>query len=757
MTVQANAIAAPAAKPAATTSDLDPKTRSNVNKAVILIVVGLLLAAGIGVALVFWFVSNERQRDLQGWQIRMGIVADSRKAAVEEWFAQQFATVRELSDNASLQLYMTQLQLMGPAAAAAADAAEAGYLRNLLAATAERAGFKPPAAAAQLNANVAPLGVAGIALADRDGNILVATPAMPPIEGALRDSIRRIPGGTSGVVDMYVGLGGDPTIGFVTPVYSIQGGRGQADAIGMVVAVRIVGNDLFSRLAQPGETEQTAETYLVRSTGPDVEYLSPLKDGSAPLKRRLDRSTPNLADTFVLETSGGFNASRVDYAGVEVLATGRPLTVVPWTLVRKVTSAEALAESQRRQFTLLTTLLLVIIGVTVTIIAVWRHGSSVRAAEAAERHRIAAERFSNIMKFLRVVTDGQPTRVVAVTEDGTFTFANATASEGTGITKDEMMGKTMAQVWGPVRAKFYQEVNRDIIANREEILAAKRRISHIKTFEEQGGRRVVRSFHIPLRSDRDHPPGCLMIVDDITEFVEQRERRDRIMDQLVSTLLEVVGRTDPLTAEQPSRAAAVGEAIANEMGLDDDALRTVRIAAKLMNLGRASVAREVIARPGPLTAAELEQVRSAIRGSAEQVKGIDFDGDIVDVLRQVHERVDGAGPLKRKGDDILLAARIVALADAFSAMISPRAYRAPLSMDAASKAVATDAGARFDRRVVAALLYHLENRGGRTQWEAFASPPVPPSAPPPPAVRGKATIALKPVIQPVVPPPKPAT
>ena len=698
----------------------------------------------------------------------MGIVADSRAAAVEEWVGQQFGAMRELSENASLQLYLTQLQLMRQAGVPLTDdAAEAGYLRNLLVATADRTGFKALTPPGQVNANVAPLPVAGIALTDNDGNILVATPTMPPVQGALRDAVRRIPSGTSGLVDMFTGAGGDPTMGFVTPVFSIQGGRAASDAIGMVIGVRIIGNDLYDRLRQPGEVEQTAETYLMRAQGPNIEYLSPLKDGTAPLKRRLDRTTPDNADAFLLETAGGFSAAKLDYAGTEVLVTGRPLSSVQWTLVRKVTSAEALAESSRRQVTLLSTLLLVIIGVTVTIIAVWRHGSSVRAAEAAERHRIAAERFSNIMKFLRVVTDGQPTRVVAVTEEGTFTFANATASEGTGITKDEMMGKTMAQVWGPVRGKFYVDVNRDIIHNREEILAAKKRISHIKTFEDEQGKRVLRSFHIPLRPDRDHPPGCLMILDDITEFVEQRERRDRIMDQLVSTLLEVVGRGDPFTAEHPSRSATVATAIANEMGEDDDSIRIVRIVAKLMNLGRASVARTILERKGPLTAQELEQVRAAIRGSATQVEGVDFDGDVVAVLRQVQERWDGKGPMGKAGGDIHIAARVVAVADAFAAMISPRGHRAALSIDEASKLIAAEAGTRFDRKVVAALLYHIENRGGREQWLAYAQPPghLPPAAPPaPPApkapVPAGATIrpaAPKPasaslVMKPVVPP-----
>ena len=402
--------------------------------------------------------------------------------------------------------------------------------------------------------------------------------------------------------------------------------------------------------------------------------------------------------------------------------TGRPLSAVPWTLVRKVDASEALAESNRRQTMLLTTFLLVIVGVGVTIIAVWRHGTSVRAAESAERYRISAERFSNIMKFLRVVTDGQPTSVVAVTQEGTFTFANKTAAEGTGIGQEDMMGKSMASVWGPVRSKFYVDLNRGIIDDREDILTTGRRVSHIKTFEDESGRHVIRSFHIPLRPDRDFPPGCLMILDDITEFVEQGERRERVMDQLVSTLLEVVGRRDPATAEHPERSADVATAISNEMGLDDDARRTVVAGAKLMNLGRANVLQELLT-AATFTPEQTETVRAAIRESAEMVAQVDFDGAVADTIRQVHEWWNGSGKLLGlKEDEILLSASIVAVADAFAGMISPRNHRPALTIDDASRELSAEAGARFDRKAVAALLYHLENRGGREKWSAFSAP-----------------------------------
>src|SRR5262249_41926290 len=81
--------------------------------AVVVAGVALLVAAAIGVWLVFQFVNDERARDLRAWQERLAIVADTRAAAVNDWVDRQISTVAALADNASLQLYMSELDASG--------------------------------------------------------------------------------------------------------------------------------------------------------------------------------------------------------------------------------------------------------------------------------------------------------------------------------------------------------------------------------------------------------------------------------------------------------------------------------------------------------------------------------------------------------------------------------------------------------------------------------------------------------------------
>jgi HD-GYP domain-containing protein (c-di-GMP phosphodiesterase class II) len=95
---------------------------------------------------------------------------------------------------------------------------------------------------------------------------------------------------------------------------------------------------------------------------------------------------------------------------------------------------------------------------------------------------------------------------------------------------------------------------------------------------------------------------------------------------------------------------------------------------------------------------------------------------VVETLRQLQERWDGSGtPAGAKGEQILLTARIVAVANAFIAMTSDRAFRRGLDADEAAQRLMAEAGRAFDRRVVAALVNRLDNRGGRAEWSAAAT------------------------------------
>src|SRR5262249_50708661 len=153
-----------------------------------------------------------------------------------------------------------------------------------------------------------------------------------------------------------------------------------------------------------------------------------------------------------------------------------------------------------------------------------------------------------------------------------------------------------------------------------------------------------------------------------------------------------------------------------EMGLDAALLETAEIAGNLMNFGKLLVPPEILTKSGKLTQDEIQQIRDSMQRTADLIAGIEFNGPVVETLRQVQERWAATGPRGLKGDATPVPARIVAAANAFVAMASPRAYRAQNNVDGALDQLFRQIGAGFDRRVVAALTNYLDNKGGRAQF-----------------------------------------
>ena len=720
----------------------EKKAKRKVNMVALAICGAMAVAVGLAVFGSFYFIEGERQREVQAWQVRLGIVADSRAAAVNEWVDQNFGHMRELAENASLQLYMSELALGEEEPEPSADkgkaeeaetgaeeeAASASYLRNLLVATAERTGFKAPAPVGEVSANVERVGVAGIGLVDKEGKSLVSTPDMPPMTARVRAAVVKALEGEPAVIDIYLGASGLPTMGFVLPIFGIQDDSEGAKGIGCVIGLRTVGKDLYQRLKQPGEIAKTTETYMVRAKGPTVEYLTPLVDGTPALKRSLSLDTPDLAAAHAIKKPGSF-AVKLDYAGIESLAASRPIANLPWVLIRKISREEALSATDTRLTTMLTVFVLMIVGVTVAIIAVWRHGSSVRATQAAANMKVALERFENISKFMRVVTNSQRNVIVAVDGETKYTFANETASIEGKIPAEDMMGKTMSSIMGPIKAQAYAAINKSVLQNFE-------RETHTLVFGDEDDEgtegmdayQMVQGDFVPLRGDRDFPPAVLMVLNDITELTHERRRSEKMLRGLIQTLVSVVDRRDPFSANHSARVAEVSRCIADEMGLDETDCKAVEIAGNLMNLGKIFIPSELLTKTEDLTPDERATVSNAYLVTVDLLQNVIFEGPVVETIRQLGETWDGSGPLGLKEEEILITARILSLANAFVGMVSTRAYRGAMPFQKAADILMEETGTKLDRKPVSALINFLENRGGTRRWAHFSEAPETPES-----------------------------
>jgi HD-GYP domain-containing protein (c-di-GMP phosphodiesterase class II) len=678
----------------------------------------LVLAAvvAVGVFLVFQFVQAERERDLRAWQVRLGIVADSRAAAVSAWVARQRATLTDLAGSNSISILLTQLKRTGDLAKVPDGLAQSEYLARNLALTADQNGFKNTAPGPVVPENLPNRGVAGLAVLGNDGQPIASTPGAPLGEGDIADFIGKASKGKESIRDLFLDVQGKPAIAFLEPIYAMMAQPVADQQVGWVLGIKEVESEIDPLLRQPGATEATAESLLVEKQGAVVAFLSPLQGGRAPLSLKLAVNTPDLAEAAAVEAPGGFGVKK-DYRDKDVLYTSRRIAGMPWVLVYKVDRDEALGDTDRRARRLLAIFLLGIAVVTAGVVALWRHGASRRASESALRYRKLAERFEYQGRFLRLVTDTQPNVIFIADEQNRYRFANRKAGDEAHANPDEMIGKTLAAVLGPAAAKRYERLDRAALDDDKAI-------TDVYRMEVGQSHRVLQSQHLPLAATPQSPRGVLVVEEDITAAVLERERRERTLDQLVSSLVTIVDRRNPYAAHHSARVAQVARAMATEMALAPRLVDAAEYAGNLMNLGRILVPSEVLRRAGRLSEDEIAMVRNSVEASADFLEGIEFDGPVVETLRQANEHVDGSGrPKGLKGDQILPTAKVIAVANAFVAMRSARAHREGMTVDEAVSALQAKVGTQYERGVVAALVNYLDNKGGRAAWADFSAAP----------------------------------
>lgn len=313
--------------------------------------------------------------------------------------------------------------------------------------------------------------------------------------------------------------------------------------------------------------------------------------------------------------------------------------------------------------------------------------------------------------LLQLIMNCHPESVTIFDRQKRYWFVNQFAANDLRAEAKDVIGKLPARILGA-------EAARRLEARLDEVMNSGRTIEAMEQSAGANGRvRFVQVHYQPIQPSSEFPGGVMVREEDLTNLIVERERRETMLRQVIGTLVAVVDRRDPYAAGHSARVGQLARAIAEEMVLDEKLIETAEVAGSLMNFGKVLVPRDILTKTTPLSADELQRVRDSILTSADILSIIDFTGPVVPTLRQVLERYDGTGaPLNLKGEDISIAARIVMVANAFVALVSPRAHRPSLELQDALNSMMKDSGKAYDPRVLAALSSYLENRPNKLDW-----------------------------------------
>lgn len=195
---------------------------------------------------------------------------------------------------------------------------------------------------------------------------------------------------------------------------------------------------------------------------------------------------------------------------------------------------------------------------------------------------------------------------------------------------------------------------------------------------------------------------------------EQMRRLESTMFGTVRAIAAMTELRDPYTAGHERQVAAIARALGAELGLSADRCRGLEVIGLLHDIGKVAVPAQILAKPSALSTLEFEMVKTHPQAGAEILKGLEFPWPVAEAILQHHERLDGSGyPGGLKDAQILLEARIIAVADVVAAMSAHRPYRPTLGVAAALEEITHHGRARYDQQVAHACARLFREKGFR--------------------------------------------
>ena len=202
------------------------------------------------------------------------------------------------------------------------------------------------------------------------------------------------------------------------------------------------------------------------------------------------------------------------------------------------------------------------------------------------------------------------------------------------------------------------------------------------------------------------------VQDRTSELQQSMEKLKKSVEGTIQTLSKIIESKDPYTSGHQQRVAELARLIAIEMGFNDDRIEAIYMISLVHDIGKISIPQEILSRPGKLSELEQEIVRTHPQIGYDILSNVEFPWPVADVILQHQELCDGSGyPNGLKGDDIMIEARIIAVADVIESMTSHRPYRSIPGIEKAIDVITRNSGILYDPAVAEACLRIICRKG----------------------------------------------
>jgi len=327
-------------------------------------------------------------------------------------------------------------------------------------------------------------------------------------------------------------------------------------------------------------------------------------------------------------------------------------------------------------------------------------------------HKRAQEALIQSESWYRTIYENTGTAIITIEEDTTISLANTEFEKLSGYSKKEIEGR---KHWEEFVVQ--DDLERMLTQHRQRRYDAKSALKKYEfRFVDKDG--AIKDIVLCI----DMIPGTKKSIAsllDITERKQGEEKLQRTLESLrkavgttIQVMVSAVEMKDPYTAGHQIRSADIARTIAIEMGLDQNKIDGIHIAGSIHDIGKLSIPSEILSKPTKLTDIEFLLIKEHPRSGYEMLKDVESPWPLAEIIYQHHELMNGTGyPRNLKGDEILVEARILAVADVVEAMTSHRPYRASLGIEAALEEIEKNKGILYDNTVADACLRLFREKG----------------------------------------------
>ena len=477
----------------------------------------------------------------------------------------------------------------------------------------------------------------------------------------------------------------------------------------MPVAVLVLSLVVDSKLGEvlsPGvAAEKGRQIRLVQKNGDIYQNVMP---GGTLLRQASNFVSPSGSQLpFALRKAVGSSA--------DVYSSGFRLRSTDWWLMVENDASLVQGALADRAKTVYTLAGVVSIALILLIFAVWWR------LMGQQQYAINTEitNLLNVIEHQKKLLDGinsTMTDPISLTDvQGVYRYVNNAFALAVGRKADEVTGLDGPAIFGFDTAKRLN-------ASDQHVLMTGESISITEVLWLQSKRYHFQISKTPLREAGTRTTqGIVSVFRDITQLVETQERSRRVVQQTIDALVRAIEEADPFLGGHSRIMGGIASLMAKQLRLSEADVATIEAAANLSQIGKMFVPREILQKPDTLLPEEKVEMERHVEHARNVLKGIEFDLPVVEAIYQMNERLDGGGyPRALTGGQITTHARVLAVANAFTAMAKPRSYRAALPMDQVLT-ILEQRNESYDPNVVEALKQVIATPAGERLVEQAAS------------------------------------